>query len=172
MKSEYICNDCWHELSQSEYEQLSELFCPECGGHIEEKTESFADTASSKYNVHKEVKHKGQTSHNTNHNSQDNIQNKNHEIEHLNKIVNELRMKGKKAVASRNQWRQRAEIAESKLSQSKSKSNDLKFKKVKQTFSKMYHPDCINGDRFEKMIKQEIFKEFWQVIESIEKNEA
>ena len=93
------------------------------------------------------------------------------ELRNLNHIISDLRLKGKQAVASRDKWKKRAEIAEIKLSR-KSSDNDTKFKQVKKTFSKMYHPDSLAGDRFEKLIKQEIFKEFWQAIEDIEKNNA
>ena len=93
----------------------------------------------------------------------------NSEIERLNEIIIDLRQKGKQAVASRDSWKRRAEIAERK--QNKQPQNkDNKFKQVKKMFSKMYHPDSLTGDKFEKLIKQEIFKEFWQVIENIEKN--
>ena len=96
-------------------------------------------------------------------------ENKNFEIERLNEIITDLRQKGKQAVASRDKWRRRAEIAEREQNQ-QPQNKEYKFKQVKKMFSKMYHPDSLTGDRFEKLIKQEIFKEFWQVIESIEKN--
>ncbi len=93
------------------------------------------------------------------------------EIEELYRIITDLRHKGKKAVASRDKWKKRAFVAEKQLSKN-SGSNDVKFKQVKKSFSKTYHPDSLRGDKFEKMIKQEIFKEFWQIIESIEKNQT
>ena len=92
------------------------------------------------------------------------------EISKLNAIISDLKTKGRQVVASRDKWKERAEVAEVNL-----KNNgctDIKFKKVKKSFSKMYHPDCLSDNGFEKLIKQEIFKEFWQVIESIEKNET
>lgn len=101
-------------------------------------------------------------------------ENEESEIKRLNKIITDLRQKGKQAVASRDEWRRRAEIAEAGIAereqnqQSENKENN--FKQVKKMFSKMYHPDSLTGDKFEKLIKQEIFKEFWQVIESIEKD--
>ena len=37
MEPKYMCNDCGREISSSEYDNnLSEMFCSECGGHIEE----------------------------------------------------------------------------------------------------------------------------------------
>lgn len=103
-------------------------------------------------------------------------ENENSEIKRLNKIISELRQKGKQAVASRDKWRRRAEVAETEVAereqnqQSQNKENN--FKQVKKMFAKMYHPDSLTGDKFEKLIKQEIFKEFWQVIESIEKHDT
>lgn len=41
MKLEYICGECGQEISSSQYEELSDIFCPECGGHIEENTEKI-----------------------------------------------------------------------------------------------------------------------------------
>jgi Zn-dependent protease/DNA-directed RNA polymerase subunit RPC12/RpoP len=34
--SQYVCNDCGREISSSEYESQSDIFCSQCGGHIEE----------------------------------------------------------------------------------------------------------------------------------------
>ena len=90
------------------------------------------------------------------------------EIVRLNEIIIDLRQKGKQAVASRDKWKERAICAEDKTSLH-SGIRDEKFLLVKKSFSKMYHPDAILEDRFEKLIKQEIFKEFWQIIEQIEK---
>lgn len=41
MNLEYICNECGREISSIQYEELSDIFCPECGGHIEENTEKI-----------------------------------------------------------------------------------------------------------------------------------
>jgi rRNA maturation endonuclease Nob1 len=38
MKLEYICCECGREISSSQYEELSENFCPDCGGYIEKNT--------------------------------------------------------------------------------------------------------------------------------------
>ncbi len=97
------------------------------------------------------------------------------ELTGSDKIIEELRRKGKKAIASRDKWKKEAEDAqakitalEKKISKLSTNNSDSKFKKVKHTFSQMYHPDKIVGDKFEKMIKQEIFKEFWQEIKKID----
>ena len=36
MSPEYKCNECGRNYSQREYEKQSDIFCPDCGGHIEE----------------------------------------------------------------------------------------------------------------------------------------
>ena len=92
------------------------------------------------------------------------------EIDRLNEIIFTLKQNIEQAAASRDEWRKRAESAETNKNK-QPQNNDIKFKQVKKVFSKMYHPDTLTGDKFEKLIKQEIFKEFWQVIESIEKND-
>lgn len=116
-------------------------------------------------NTYSYSKNTEQNSHrvNTNNNSETS------EIEKLNGIIKDLKQKGKQAVASRDEWKRRAEIAESKQNEHFS-NYDRKFKQVKKMFSKMYHPDSITGDKFEKLVKQEIFKEFWQIIEEIDKS--
>lgn len=93
------------------------------------------------------------------------------EIEKLNNTIVDLRRKGKKAVASRDGWKRRAEDAEYKIHKLENgfTNNDSKFQKIKTKFAKMYHPDNIVGNKYEKLIKQEIFKEFWEEIENIDK---
>lgn len=97
------------------------------------------------------------------------------ELKNKDKIIAELRVKKEKAIASRDKWKKIAEDAEikikeleNKILESQTTETNSKFKMVKNKFSQMYHPDKIKGDRFEKMIKQEIFKEFWQEIKKIE----
>lgn len=99
------------------------------------------------------------------------------ELNNSDQIIADLRVKGKKAVASRDKWKRKTEDAEmrikkleNKILESQTSGTNSKFKMVKNKFSQMYHPDKIMGDRFERMIKQEIFKEFWQEIKIIENN--
>ena len=89
------------------------------------------------------------------------------EIKRLKEIIQDLKQRERLALASRDKWKRRAVIAETRQNDL-SQASDRKFKKAKRIFSKMYHPDSATGDRFEKLIKQEIFKEYWQVIQKIE----
>ena len=141
---EKICIKCGNKNFEYD-EYFNEYSCKDCGWILD-----IDPQFSSKYN------------------QESNSEKAEAEILRLNDIIIDLRQKGKQAVASRDKWKARAEVAERKQNE-QSQNNDYKFKHVKKMFSKMYHPDSVSGDRFEKLIKQEIFKEFWQVIENIEK---
>ena len=47
-------------------------------------------------------------------------------------------------------------------------SEDGRFQQVRRKFAQMYHPDNSTGDGIEKLIRSEIFKEFWKELEAIE----
>jgi len=174
MKNEIytICSRCGHVVGKDKPMKSNwwgGLICPDCGNAKFHQSSKLPDKKTEAVASENDESLFGKASNKEQPNPADNH---NYEIQQLNNIINELRASGKKAIVSRDKWRERAEIAEAKLIQSQGMSEDLRFKKIKLMFSKMYHPDCIAGDRFEKMIKQEIFKEFWQVIESIEKNDV
>jgi len=46
---------------------------------------------------------------------------------------------------------------------------DAKFRQAKKAFARMYHPDQIAGDSLEKRIRTELFKEFWEELDRIER---
>lgn len=46
---------------------------------------------------------------------------------------------------------------------------DLKFKQARTAFARMYHPDGVRGDPDEKRIRAELFKEFWEELERIDR---
>ncbi len=48
-------------------------------------------------------------------------------------------------------------------------SADGRFRQAKTTFARLYHPDRITGDGLEKRIRTEVFKEFWDELERIER---
>lgn len=49
------------------------------------------------------------------------------------------------------------------------RAGELKFRQAKKAFARLYHPDQIAGDSPEKRIRVELFKEFWEELERIER---
>jgi len=48
-------------------------------------------------------------------------------------------------------------------------SADGRFRQAKTAFARLYHPDRLSGDGPEKRIRTEVFKEFWDELERIER---
>jgi len=46
---------------------------------------------------------------------------------------------------------------------------DLKFKQARTAFARLYHPDKVHGESDEKRIRAELFKEFWEELERIDR---
>jgi hypothetical protein len=46
---------------------------------------------------------------------------------------------------------------------------DMKFRQAKNAFARLYHPDQVTGDDREKRIRIDIFKEFWDELERIDR---
>jgi hypothetical protein len=104
------------------------------------------------------------------------------ELAALREEVKSLRDNLESSTRQAAEARLRAAAAEAKLSKMKQKAGgppprdeapagkggDKKFTRVKRAFSKMYHPDRIQADGFEKMIRTEFYKEFYQVLEAID----
>ena len=49
-------------------------------------------------------------------------------------------------------------------------SNDRKFKRLKQEFSKHFHPDTQAADDAERKRRERVFQEFWPIVERIERS--
>jgi len=47
--------------------------------------------------------------------------------------------------------------------------HDLKFKQARVAFARLYHPDRHQGDPDEKHVRAELFKEFWEELERIDR---
>jgi hypothetical protein len=104
------------------------------------------------------------------------------ELAALREEVKSLRDNLESSTRQAAEARMRAAAAEAKLSKMKQKAGgppprdeapagkggDKKFTRAKRAFSKMYHPDRIQADGFEKMIRTEFYKEFYQVLEAID----
>jgi regulator of protease activity HflC (stomatin/prohibitin superfamily) len=68
------------------------------------------------------------------------------------------------------QKRAEAEAAAAKDAQSKRTaggSDDGKFREARRAFARLYHPDNVKGQGLDKMIRAEIFKEYWRELETI-----
>jgi hypothetical protein len=63
--------------------------------------------------------------------------------------------------------RQNAEYLGARLA---SAANDPKFRRLKQEFSKHYHPDARTGDADERRRRELVFQEFWPIVEKIERS--
>jgi hypothetical protein len=63
--------------------------------------------------------------------------------------------------------RQNAEYLGSRLA---SGPNDRKFRRLKQEFSKHFHPDGRAGDADEQRRRELVFQEFWPIVEQIERS--
>jgi len=46
---------------------------------------------------------------------------------------------------------------------------DAKFRQAKNAFARLYHPDQVTGDDREKRIRVDLFKEFWDELERIDR---
>jgi len=46
---------------------------------------------------------------------------------------------------------------------------DMKFKQARTAFARLYHPDRHLGDADEKRLRSELFKEFWEELERIDR---
>ena len=48
-------------------------------------------------------------------------------------------------------------------------ATDIKFKQARTAFARLYHPDGVQGDPDEKRIRAELFKEFWEELDRIDR---
>ena len=108
------------------------------------------------------------------------------QIRRLEEINEELREKGRQAVAQRDQWEQRAKELEKEVARARAaprgvragaafgqkSQQDLanqKIKKAKIAFAKLCHPNNTRHTGVDAAIRSDIFKEFWDQLEKIER---
>lgn len=48
-------------------------------------------------------------------------------------------------------------------------SSEPRFRAAKKAFARLFHPDNLRTDGLERALRTEIFKEFWQELEAIER---
>jgi hypothetical protein len=87
------------------------------------------------------------------------------------KIIGDLRAKGKRAVAERDGWEQKAKSYQIENGRLKVGGNDTaRFQRAKAAIIKCLHRDAhTNASRIEVQLREEIFKELWPEIEKIDK---
>jgi hypothetical protein len=93
------------------------------------------------------------------------------ELEKAKQTITRLRDTGKRAVAQRDHWEAIAKRLEQELAdlQRSPQRSDRKFEEAKRAFAKLYHPNAsVSLGPLEKMVRSEIFKEFWAELERIE----
>ena len=108
------------------------------------------------------------------------------QIRRLEEINAELREKGKKVVADRDDWEQKAKELEKELTRARAAprpgqtqrgfgykaQQDLanqKIKKAKIAFAKLCHPNNTRNRGIDASVRADIFKEFWEQLERIER---
>ncbi|HYB57974.1 MAG TPA: hypothetical protein VEK12_17580 [Alphaproteobacteria bacterium] len=108
------------------------------------------------------------------------------QIRRLEEINAELREKGKKVVADRDDWEQKAKELEKELARARAAprpaqaqrgfgykaQQDLanqKIKKAKIAFAKLCHPNNTRNRGIDASVRADIFKEFWEQLEKIER---
>ena len=93
----------------------------------------------------------------------DEIKGLQHQLSETRKLIGQLRGE---ILSLRG--RQNAEYLGARLA---SKANDRKFRRLKQEFSKHYHPDGRRaGDADERKRRELVFQEFWPIVEQIERS--
>lgn len=82
-----------------------------------------------------------------------------------------LRERGSLAVKQREEWEKRALAAEARMATSPSLRADKRFDALKRLLAREFHPDQIQGEGLEKILRAEIFKRLWPKVETIENAE-
>ena len=49
---------------------------------------------------------------------------------------------------------------------------DARFRAAKAAFARLYHPDRTRTEGIERLIREQVFKEFWAEIERIERQQG
>jgi hypothetical protein len=88
-------------------------------------------------------------------------------ISDLECTIADLRRKGKRVVADRDQWEARARQLDTEL---KNAHEDTRFRALKVAITRICHPDNYSSSgKLEALVRAEIFKELWAELEKIER---
>ena len=94
-------------------------------------------------------------------------------VSFLRDKLERLERKLESAERDRDLWRYNAQLAEEQLAAllgRASGESDDRFVRAKRAFAHLYHPDLVEAGDLERLIRGEIFREFWTVLEEIERS--
>jgi molecular chaperone DnaK len=100
------------------------------------------------------------------------------ELRHLKErnadLTEQLKVRGRQveaAIKQRDDALMRCDQLQKELAEAKLlKRTDRRFIAAKHDFARLYHPDNVRSDGFEKAVRVEVFKEFWAILEKIERS--
>ena len=93
------------------------------------------------------------------------------------KEIGRLRVRSATIEQQRESWKVRALMAEAQLLEATAKTgnngrarnvSDVRYASLKRFLAKQFHPDHAPGQRIEKIVRSEIFKEIWNEIEHLD----
>jgi pyruvate/2-oxoglutarate dehydrogenase complex dihydrolipoamide acyltransferase (E2) component len=61
-------------------------------------------------------------------------------------------------------------VLEARLVSGGAAGADAKFRRLKQEFSKRYHPDARSSGDAERLLRERVFRDFWPIVEEIERS--
>ncbi len=89
-------------------------------------------------------------------------------VAELEAEVTRLRERGRAALRERDAWEARALAAEVRLASASTREPDPRYAALKKVLVRELHPDGVQGDGFEKVIREALFKRIWPMIEKID----
>jgi FtsZ-binding cell division protein ZapB len=101
------------------------------------------------------------------------------EQRNLRERLSTLVAKGKRVVADRDRWETQAIRLSIELTEGRAelkrvsleKQSDEKFVAAKRAFARLFHPNKGGHEGLEKLVRAEIFKSFWPILEGIDQGE-
>lgn len=91
------------------------------------------------------------------------------QIAELEAEIKRLRERGRAAVRQRDAWEARALAAEARLADfGATGASDPRYVAIKKMLARELHPDGVQTDGFEKIIREALFKRIWPLVEKID----
>lgn len=85
-----------------------------------------------------------------------------------------LRERGRAALRERDHWQARAEAAEAKVAEIRANGGAAtqdKYGSLKKLLARELHPDRVQGDGLEKILREALFKRIWPMVERIDRGD-